>query len=245
MLSLSYVMYFLANEFSRLGRRSFSFAFILARPFNRLGLWHVFSRVVVTRMTQIPLWLKLAYTAYVAVLVPAYARKADAGPLNFLWFSDLALFSTGAALWLESSLIASTTAVGVLAPELFWNLSFVVRLLTGKRLSGLTDYMFDKRRSRFMRGLSLFHVVLPFMLIWLVALLGYDERALPAMTVAAWLVLPATYVLTKPQHNINWVFGFGSPPQRPVSARMWLLALMLGFPILIYLPTHFVLRAIL
>jgi hypothetical protein len=195
-------------------------------------------------MSPIPLWLKLVYTAYTAVLVPAYARKADAGPLNFLWFSDLALFSTGAALWLESPLLASVTAVGVLAPELLWNLTFFVRLLTGKRISGLTDYMFDGRRSLFMRGLSLFHVVLPILLIWLLALFGYDTRALLVMTVVAWVVLPATYLLTRPEHNINWVFGFGSPPRRPLPPKLWVLALMLGFPILIYLPTHFLLRAI-
>src|SRR5438874_5794080 len=150
-------------------------------------------------MTHIPLWLKLAYSAYMAVLVPAYARKADAGPLNFLWFSDLALFTTGAALWLENSLFASATAVAVLAPELFWNLSFVARLLTGQSLSSLTDYMFDSRRPLFMRGLSLYHVVLPFTLIWLVALLGYDSRAWVVMTIIAWIVLPATYLLTKPE----------------------------------------------
>jgi hypothetical protein len=46
MLSLSYVMYFLANEFSRLSRGSLPFAFILARPFNCLGLWHVSSHVI-------------------------------------------------------------------------------------------------------------------------------------------------------------------------------------------------------
>ncbi len=195
-------------------------------------------------MSHVPLWLKLAYTVYAAVLLPAYARKADAGPLNFLWFSDLALFATGAALWLESSLLASTTAVGVLAPELFWNLSFVVKLLTGKSLSSLTDYMFDSSRSRFMRALSLYHVVLPFTLIWLVATLGYDTRALLVMTVVAWIVLPATYLLTKPEHNINWVFGFGNPPRRPLSPRLWVLALMIGFPVAIYLPTHLLLRAI-
>ena len=104
-------------------------------------------------MTRIPLWLKLAYTAYAAVLLPAYALKADAGPLNFLWFSDIALFSTGAALWLENSLLASTTAVGVLGPELFWNLCFFTTLVTGKSLSSFTDYMFDRRRPRFMRGI--------------------------------------------------------------------------------------------
>jgi hypothetical protein len=195
-------------------------------------------------MTHFPLWLKIAYGAYMAVLVPAYARKADAGPLNFLWFSDIALFTTGAALWLENSLIASATAVAVLAPELFWNLSFLVRMLTGKRLSTLTDYMFDARRPRFMRGLSLFHVVLPVLLIWLMAVLGYDSRAPLVATAVAWVVLPLTYALTRPEHNINWVFGFGTPPRRPLPPLVWLLALMLGFPILVYLPTHLLLHAI-
>jgi hypothetical protein len=195
-------------------------------------------------MTPVPLWLKLAYTAYATGILSVYARKADAGPLNFLWFSDLALFTTGAALWLESSLLASTTAVGVLALELFWNLSFAVRLLTGKRLSSLTDYMFDQKRPLFMRGLSLFHVVLPFLLVWLLASFGYDTRAWLVMTLVAWVVLPVTYLLTRPEHNINWVFGFGSPPRRPLPPGLWVLALMLGFPILIYLPTHFLLRVI-
>jgi hypothetical protein len=196
-------------------------------------------------MSSIPLWVKLGYTAYAATILSVYARRADAGLLNFLWFSDLALFTTGVALWMENSLLASTTAVGVLALELFWNLSFVVRLLTGKRLSSLTDYMFDEERPLFMRGLSLFHVVLPFLLVWLLASFGYDTRAWLVMTLVAWLVLPATYLLTRPEHNINWVFGFGSPPRRPLPAKVWLLALMLGFPILIYLPTHLLLRAIL
>ena len=110
---------------------------------------------------MIPLWLKVGYTLFLCVIVPAYWRRADAGPLNFLWFSDIALLGTGATLWLESSLIASTMAVGVLLPELFWNAGFFGRLLTGKRLGSLTDYMFDARASRFMRGLSLFHVILP------------------------------------------------------------------------------------
>ncbi len=95
-----------------------------------------------------------------------------------------------------------------------------------------------------MRALSLYHVVLPFTLIWLVATLGYDARALLVMTIVAWIVLPTTYVLTKPEHNINWVFGFGTPPRRPLSPRLWLLALMIGFPVAIYLPTHLLLRAI-
>src|SRR5260370_33967266 len=60
---------------------------------------------------DIPLLLKLVVTMFVAVLVPIYWRYY--GPGNFLWFSDLALFLTLAALWLESPLLASTQAVSV------------------------------------------------------------------------------------------------------------------------------------
>ena len=35
---------------------------------------------------RIPLWLKLAYTAFMAVLVPVYLRNY--GPTNFLYFCD-------------------------------------------------------------------------------------------------------------------------------------------------------------
>src|SRR5205823_1773619 len=59
----------------------------------------------------IPLWFKLLYSAYVAILIPAYWRYYGLG--NFLWFSDLALFITLAAVWLESPLLASMQAVSV------------------------------------------------------------------------------------------------------------------------------------
>src|SRR5512134_1761316 len=110
-------------------------------------------------MEQLPLWIKIAYTAYAAVTVVVYAVRY---PLwNFLWGSDIALIATVPALWLESSLIASMMLVGVLVPELLWNASFFLRLLTGKRLDSLTDYMFDPGKPLYLRALSLFHMFLP------------------------------------------------------------------------------------
>jgi hypothetical protein len=191
----------------------------------------------------LPLWPKVAYTAFLAVIVPAYWIKN--GPQNFLWFSDIALLVTGAALWLESSLLASAMLVGILLPELLWNVSYFGRLLTGARISTLADYMFDARKSHFMRGLSLLlHVVMPAALVWMLARLGYDARALAVQTALAWMVLPVTYALTDPVKNINWVAGFGHPPRRWFSPRTHLFALMLGFPIAVYVPTHLILRAI-
>ncbi len=44
---------------------------------------------------QVPLWLKLAYTAFMAVLVPVY--WVNCGPTNFVHFCDAALFLTSPA----------------------------------------------------------------------------------------------------------------------------------------------------
>jgi hypothetical protein len=190
----------------------------------------------------LPLWPKIAYTAFLAVIVPAYWVKN--GLANFLWFSDIALLVTGAALWLESGLLASAMAIGVLLPELVWNVSYFGRLLVGAHITSLADYMFDARKSRFMRGLSLLlHVVMPAALIWMVARLGYDSRALVVQTGLAWVVLPLTYAVTDPAKNINWVFGLGHPPRRWLSPRAYLLVLMLAFPLLVYLPAHLLLGA--
>jgi hypothetical protein len=194
-------------------------------------------------MSLLPLWPKVAYTVFLAVIVPAYWVRN--GLANFLWFSDIALLVTGAALWLESSLLASAMAVGVFLPELVWNVSFFARLLTGAHVTSLADYMFDARKSRFMRGLSLLlHVAMPAALIWMLVRLGYDSRGLVVQTALAWVVLPVTYAVTDPAKNINWVFGLGHPPRRRLPPRVHLLVLMLGFPLLVYLPTHLLLRAI-
>ncbi|HEU4747873.1 MAG TPA: hypothetical protein VFS56_05180 [Gemmatimonadaceae bacterium] len=193
---------------------------------------------------MIPLWLKIAYTLFLCVLVPAYWRMADAGPRNFLWFSDIALLATGAALWLENSLIVSTMAVGVLLPEIFWNVGFFVRLTTGRSITNLSEYMFESRRPLFSRLLSLFHVFLPPLMVWLIYVLGYDERAFVAMVLVSLIVLPVTYAVTEPKHNINWVHGWEGKRPWGLSPRAYLALLMIAFPVVVFLPTHLLLRAI-
>lgn len=191
---------------------------------------------------MLPLWIKLAYTAFVLTTVVVYAVKY--GPGNFLWFSDIALIGTVPALWLESAQLASMMAVGILLPELLWNIGFIGRLLTGRRLTGLTDYMFDRSKPLYLRTLSLFHVFLPVLLVWMLARLGYRPHALIAQTALAWVVLPATYWLTDPEANVNWVHGFGGKPRRRLPPLVYLALLMIGFPLLVYWPTHLVLMRV-
>ena len=190
---------------------------------------------------SIPFWVKVAYSIFVAVLVPVYWNQY--GPQNFLWGSDLVLFGTLLAIWFESRLLISMMAIAGLIPELLWTIDYFGRLIGGaEALPGLgTQYMFNSEIPIFVRGLSLFHIVLPPLLLWLLYRFGYQRRALIYQTVLAWLVLLITYLLTEPSANINWIYGFGREPQTWMPERMYLGLLMIATPLLFYLPTHFVL----
>src|SRR5262249_6867588 len=84
----------------------------------------------------VPLWLKLAYTAFMAVLVPVYLRNY--GPTNFLYFCDVALIITLVGIWIESPLLVSMCAVGIIASQTLSVIDFLSNLighpLTGHRL---------------------------------------------------------------------------------------------------------------
>jgi hypothetical protein len=186
--------------------------------------------------TVIPLGLKVVYTLFVCALVPIYWRQY--GPANFLWFSDIALLALVPALWLENALLVSMMAISVLFFEALWNVDFFSRLATGKSLIGLSAYMFDPKIPLFIRGLSSFHIILPLLLLWAVNRLGYDQRAFLWQTIVAVAVLPLSNLLSNSHDNVNWVYGFGENPQRILPGPLFVIALMVLFPLLVYLPTH-------
>lgn len=188
---------------------------------------------------MIPLWLKIIYTLFVFFVVLVYVRQY--GFANFLWFSDIALLLTVPALWLESALIASMMSVAIVLFEIIWNVNYFGRILTGKKFIGLSDYMFDASIPLWIRALSLFHVFLPPLLVWMVYRLGYDRRAFLFQTILALIILSASYLLSTQEENVNWVYGFGSKPQTWMPAPLFVLVLMIGFPLLVYLPTHLLL----
>src|SRR5881394_429824 len=114
------------------------------------------------RNSAVPLGLKIAYSAFMAVLVPVYLFYY--GPTNFLYFCDIALILTLVGIWIESPLLISMCAVGIVLPQTIWVLDFVGNFF-GLSLLGMTDYMF-KDSSLFLRGLSLFHGWIPFLLLY-------------------------------------------------------------------------------
>ena len=186
------------------------------------------------------LWVKIPYTLFVCVMVVVYLL--DYGPSNLLWFSDIGLLMAVPALWLESARLSSMIAVGTLFLESLWTVDFLVRLVSGVNLVGLSYYMFEPDKSLFLRGLSLFHVIMPVLAVWLIYRLGYDRRALIAQTILCWIVLLFCYFFTDPAKNINLVFGFGE--KFPLQGRVYFLALMAFDPLVIYLPTHLALKKI-
>jgi len=185
----------------------------------------------------IHLGIKIGYTIFLLVLVPVY--WVHYGPRNFLWFSDIALLTTGVTLWVESPLLASMMMLAVLLPEIAWNLDFFGRLLTGHTMLGMSAYMFDGRTPGYLRALSLFHVPLPIGLVWLVTQLGYDRRAWLYQSLLALIVLPVSYWLTEPRENVNWVYGLGRA-QTALAPWAYLTLLILAFALVLYLPPHLV-----
>ena len=200
--------------------------------------------IVVPASNRVPLGLKLIYTAFMIVLVPVYWHYY--GPTNFLYFCDISLFLTLAGIWLESSLLISMCAVGLVAVQTLWVVVFLMNLVGVPSLH-MTDYMFKHENSLFLRGLSLFHGWLPFLLAYLVWRLGYDRRALPAWTVLAWaLILICFFYMPLPDPNaglipvnINYVWGpSDSAAQTWVSPRVWLSGMIIGMPVLLFWPVH-------
>lgn len=200
--------------------------------------------------TRLPLWLKLAYTAFLAVLIPVY--WLNYGPTNFLYFCDVALLLTLVGMWRESPLLLSLPAVGIMLPQLVWCVDFAAHAF-GWKLTGMTDYMFDANRSLFLRGLSLFHGWLPFLLFYAVRRLGYDRRALPAWSVLAAALCVVSYFFLpaagapvadpKIPRNVNYVFGFSEEtPQTWLPPLAYLGAWIAALFGLVYVPTHCLLR---
>jgi hypothetical protein len=132
----------------------------------------------------------------------------------------------------------------VLLLELLWNIEFLVGLIAGKQILGMAGYMFKADKPLWLRGLSLFHVPLPVILLWQVCCFGYDPRAWIAQTGLFWLVMSVCFFFTQPAENINWAFGPGNQPQQAVPALVYRILLLIGVPLLIYLPTHVLLRAL-
>jgi hypothetical protein len=187
---------------------------------------------------RIPLWLKIAWTVWIVCWVPAYWNQY--GAQNFLFFCDLGNFLIVLALWLESPLIFSWQASGLLLFQSLFTLDLAGALATGHHLIGGTEYMFDPGVPLFVRRLSLFHVVTPPLLLWAIARVGYDRRGWQCQTLTCWIVVPINY-FWRPGSDVNWARGPLFREQHVLPGWLYLLGYLVVMPLVVYYPTHLVL----
>ncbi len=188
---------------------------------------------------RLPLWLKIAWTVCVAVWVPLYWRQY--GAQNFLYFCDLGNLLVLAGLWLESRLIFSWQATGLLFFQTLFIVDLTGALLTGRHFIGGSEYMFDPHLSLFIRLLSLFHVVMPPLLLWAIWRLGYDKRGWKYQTLLTWIVVPVSY-FWRPQYDVNWARGLFLREQQAVPGWIYLMTYLVVVPLAVYWPTHLALQ---
>jgi hypothetical protein len=188
---------------------------------------------------RIPLWLKIAWTMWVVAWVPLYYKQY--GAQNFLYFCDLGNFFIAVALWTESRLIFSWQATGLLLFQILYTMDLLGAVSTGKHVIGGTEYMFDPAIPLLLRLLSLFHVVVPPLLLWAICRLGYDPRGWKLQTLATFIVVPVNY-FWRPAYNVNFARGLFHGDQHVVPGFMYVTAYLLLVPLLVYFPTHLVLQ---
>ena len=188
---------------------------------------------------RVPLWLKITWSIWVLVWAPVYWKQY--GAQNFLYFCDLGNLFIAAALWLESPLLFSWQAVGLLLFQTLFSVDLIGAVLTGRHFVGGTEYMFDPHVPLVVRLLGLFHVVTPPLLLWAVWRLGYDDRGWKYQTLTAWAVVPINY-FWRPQFDVNWARGPFFREQHWMAGGVYLAAYLVFVPLVVYWPTHLALR---
>ncbi len=184
---------------------------------------------------RIPLWLKIGWTVWLGVWAPVYWRQY--GPQNFLYFCDIGNVLIGIGLWLESPLLFSWVASGLLFFQTLYIVDLAGALALGRHFIGGTEYMFDPGLPLYVRVLSLFHVATPPLLVWAILRLGYDSRGWKIQTLEAWIVVPINY-FWHPEMDVNWARGLFFHEQHAVPGLVYLAGYLVAVPLFVYFPTH-------
>jgi hypothetical protein len=188
--------------------------------------------------SRIPLWLKLGWTVWIAVWAPLYWKHY--GAQNFLYFCDLGNLLITAGLWLESRLILSWQAVGLLVFQFLYAVDLIAAFAFGIHPIGGTEYLFDPTIPLWIRLLGLYHLVVPLLLLWGVRRLGYDPNALKYQIITTCIVVPINF-FWRPEYNVNFARGIGHE-QHLMPGWLYLLGYLVVAPLLVYWPTHWALQ---
>jgi hypothetical protein len=188
---------------------------------------------------RVPLWLKIGWTIWILCWAPLYWRQY--GTQNLLFFCDLGNILIAIALWSESTLLFSSQAVSLLLFQSLYCIDLFGAIISGRHVIGGTEYMFDPGVPLMIRGMSLFHVVTPPLLLWAIWTLGYDARGWKLQTLICWVVVTINH-FWRPEMDVNWARGPFFREQHVMPGWLYLLGYLVVVPLVVYWPTHRVLE---
>ena len=180
-----------------------------------------------------------AALVWFVVWFPAYWRAW--GPANFLHLCDIAVVLTCIGIWTRSALLISSQAVGVLVVDIAWAVDATSRVLLGRPLVPGNEYLLDPRYPIWIRLLTLFHLVMPALLLWGIYRMGYDRRAWALQSAIA-LPIFALARFTRPATNIDFAFSDPFFHRQMGPAPLHILVVWLFMVVVVYLPTHLFLK---
>ena len=191
----------------------------------------------------LPLAARLGFTLWIVVWVPIIL--ATYGAQNFWWLCNLAQFILLYTVWRPNALLLSSQAGTVVFIGIVWVLDVSVGLAAGDSVTGATAYMFDDEIPLIARVTSLYHAWLPLFVLWLCWRIGYDGRGVWLQCIIGTLVIFGARFASDGERNINFAFepllvDLGG---MPVLLYLGLLALVTA--LLVYVPGHLLVRAVL
>jgi len=186
-----------------------------------------------------PQWMRWITLAWFALWFPMYWRTW--GAANFVHLCDVAVILTSIGMWTNSSLLISSQAVGAFVVDVAWAADATSRIVLGHALFPGNEYLTNPHYPLWIRSLTIFHLVMPALLLWGIYRMGYNRRGYALQCAIALLVFIVAR-FTQPSANIDFAFS------DPFFHRAWgpapahVLFTWLFMVVVVYAPTHLLLK---
>jgi hypothetical protein len=190
----------------------------------------------------LPAALRWGSLAWLLLWAPAYWKYW--GAANFLHLSDISVVLSCLGFFFESPLLITSQAVACPVADAVWTADFLWHLIFHHPLLGGTEYMFDANYPLWVRLLSLFHIVLPLLLLWAVRRTSYDRRGWILQSAIALPVFIASRFIN-PALNMNFAFTDPFLHRQWGPAPLHVLVAFAFMVVVVYLPTDFLLAGLL
>src|SRR3990172_7859449 len=109
-------------------------------------------------------FVRILCLVWLAIWLPTYA--AVWGWANFLHVCNVAVILSCLGFFFGNRVILASQALVSILGDFFWVLDLSSRIVSGHHLFGGTEYMWDTSFPFWVRSLSFYHFILPFLLLW-------------------------------------------------------------------------------